>query len=259
MTGFLSRTIEGLFLSTDRQRYWSPEHFGLTGREILSPAPDGSRVSTLVIDPAEGKPAGTVLYLHPGSHNRGFHLPQVAWLAAAGWRVLVPDYRGSGASEGSLRPDLLHEDAEAAAAAADVRPGELIVFGQGAGAHAALRFAARNPVLCRGLVLESLYATRRGWLIHRYGPGIGHLCAALLESETPEPAELLSRTGIPTALLHAERDAWLPAAEHRALLRHIPANCTCWEAPGAKTSEPFMAPGIWREKFLCFARSALAA
>jgi fermentation-respiration switch protein FrsA (DUF1100 family) len=50
--------------------------------------------------PAQGQVKGAVLFLHGNAENMSTHLASVYWLPAAGYQVLLLDYRGFGLSAG---------------------------------------------------------------------------------------------------------------------------------------------------------------
>ena len=81
--GFLSAFVENMFFQTDAQRYWQPEHYGLTGIPFTAENTDGRKLDAIVLpaQPKDGKPLDkTVIYCEPGVFNREFNLPQVAYL-----------------------------------------------------------------------------------------------------------------------------------------------------------------------------------
>ena len=100
---FVSGWIERQFFYPDSAHYTTPAQFGLPAEDVWLQAPDGSKLHAWFL-PARGAPKATVLHLHGNAANIGNHLPLVAWLPAAGYQVLLLDYRGFGRSQG--RPSL---------------------------------------------------------------------------------------------------------------------------------------------------------
>ena len=113
--GFLSAFVENMFFQTDAQRYWQPEHYGLTGIPFTAENTDGRKLDAIMLpaQPKDGKPLDkTVIYCEPGVFNREFNLPQVAYLAQKGFTVVLFDYSGFGISSGKTTIDGLLTDVE---------------------------------------------------------------------------------------------------------------------------------------------------
>lgn len=63
--GFLSAFVENMFFQTDAQRYWQPEHYGLTGIPFTAENTDGRKLDAIMLpaQPKDGKPLDkTVIY-----------------------------------------------------------------------------------------------------------------------------------------------------------------------------------------------------
>ncbi len=256
---FLSRTVEGLFFEVSARRYWRFEHFGLVGEPFLATAPDGSAINAwfLPAQPEDGRPVrASILHCHACTHNMSFHLPQISWLVAAGYNVVMFDYRGVGESAGRLSLQGLSEDARAVLEAALKRPavakGDVFLFGQGVGAEAAVKLARDWPERVAGVVLESLYARHRTWMLRRYGPGVGHLCGALLPKGVEDPVSALSAVRVPLVLVLPTKDKRTPEGEVSDVLHAAPKTREVWRAEGKKYLGVFDYPGEWRERFLSF-------
>lgn len=266
MAGFLNRIAEGLFFETDRRRYWDHRQFGLEGETFETPGPNGSVISGLWLKalPQDGKPLqGTVLYAHCCTRNMGFHLPQVSWLVPSGWNVILYDPEETGRSTGKLTLNGMVDDAEAVYRyARDVRgvsADKLVLFGQGPGGDALLRLLRRHPDDAAAIILEAVTATHRGWMIRRYGPGVGHLGARLLpDSVSEDPIDALREVKIPVAYLYPGRDDSVPEKEMDDMLKALPENREIWMALKEKHLTSFGYPTEWRDRFLSFAAKAIA-
>ncbi|GIE93728.1 alpha/beta fold hydrolase [Paractinoplanes rishiriensis] len=98
-----------------------------------------------------GGDRGTVLLLHGLAGSATEMVPLARGIAAAGYRVLVPDQRGHGHS--TRRPDDVSRAAYVRDAVALLDDGPAWLVGQSMGAHTAMLTAAARPDLCRGLVI----------------------------------------------------------------------------------------------------------
>ena len=238
MSGFLNRIAEGLFFETDRRQYWDYRQFGLQGEEFATKGPEGTSISGLWLKalPQDGKTLqGTVLYAHNCTRNYGYHLPQVSWLVPAGWNVVLYDPEETGRSTGKLTLNGMVDDAEAVyqyvRGQRGVSAKKLVLFGQGPGGESLLRLLHRHPDGAAAIVLEAVTATHRGWMIRRYGPGVGHLGAALLPSTiTENPIDALRELKIPVAYLYPGRDDSVPEKEMDDMLKALPENREIWIA-----------------------------
>lgn len=99
----------------------------------------------------------TVVLCHGNAANISFYHPYYSFLHAAGYNVLLYDYRGYGKSRGEVDIDALFSDTELmlehVLARDDVDPQRVFLFGTSLGAIVALRSAARHPELA-GVIIE---------------------------------------------------------------------------------------------------------
>ena len=265
---FFSHTAEGLFFECNSRRSWRFEHFGLKGEEGLIEMPEGSLSTSpisywfLPADPNDNAPVhGTVLFCNAGTHNMGFHLPQVSWLVPASYNVVMVDYHGAGLSEGRTSLSGILEDTrvvyETVSERKDVKGKPLYLFGQGMGAFAAAVLASELPEgTVQGVVLESLYATHKGWMLRRYGPGIGHLCAALLLQGVINPVEALACIKQPLVVITPSKDSRNPEKEVDEVVHAAPKHREIWRVEGKKFLGVFDYPTEWRERFLGFCKAS---
>lgn len=251
----LSAFVESLFFSTDSRSYWQPGHYGLKGAGFKTTNASGHQIDGMVLQPREGtEPLGTVLFFHAAQFNRQFNLPQVVFLALAGYRVVLFDYSGCGLSTGKTTLDGLGEDAEAVLQwmdASEAPAARVVLFGEGVGCDAALQFYEAHPDRVRGLLLESPYASRRGWAKDRWGPVLGDLAARLLRYGATEPAAVLSQVKVPVVLIYPARDTFVHRAQRQAMLSAAPRQTTVWEVPKARFLGIFAGPqGEWHQAVL---------
>jgi hypothetical protein len=156
----------------------------------------------------------TVIYFH----GNGGNISAIGWIGEAlsqrGFDVLLFDYRGYGRSEGSVSDErAIYEDAEAAydyvVRERNVRPEQVVLYGQSLGTTAAVDLAARRP--CGAVILESGLSSASDmaslilpWVpvwVHRYGQN--HF----------ESAKKLERVSAPVFVAHGGRDATIPVEQ----------------------------------------------
>lgn len=188
--------------------------------------------------------------------------PEVAALADALHRraltVVTYDARGHGASGGccTLGHDERLDVAAVHALAADLGQ-PVVLTGISMGAIAVLRHAATPGFTARGIVVVSCPAR---WALPRNARGV--LSAGLTQTawgrrvaarrlgvriapgraRGPAPVELATRVTVPLAVVHGERDPFIPATDARALHRvaREPAGLAIvpgrWHAHGPDTA-----------------------
>lgn len=265
MAGFFERATEGLFFEPDRRPYWDHTHFGVKGEHVRIVGQHHCELAGLwmpaffVPDATDSTPKGTVLFAHACTRNMQFHLPQVIWLVAAGFNVFTYDPRGCGRSQGTISLTSIVEDLQSTFSYLKkekaLDPSEIILFGQHAGAYAALQLAQNNPSIA-AVVLESVWATQSGYLLNRYGPGIGHLLKALCPVR-PNPIDALSRLTMPLALAVASLDRSIPESEQKRVMNACPKHREIWLEKGARQLDIFTRPSEARQRFLDLAQKAI--
>jgi fermentation-respiration switch protein FrsA (DUF1100 family) len=163
---------------------------------------------------AESGSLATVIYYH----GNGGNISAIGWIGEAlserGFDVLLFDYRGYGRSEGSVSDErAIYEDAEAAydyiVRERNVRPEQVVLYGQSLGTTAAVDLAARRP--CGAVILESGLSSASDmasmilpWVpvwVHRYGQN--HF----------ESAKKLERVSAPVFVSHGGRDLTIPVEQ----------------------------------------------
>jgi fermentation-respiration switch protein FrsA (DUF1100 family) len=158
--------------------------------------------------------AGHVLLCHGNAGNIADRVTHAALLAAAGFDVLIFDYRGYGRSAG--RPDEAgtYLDARAARAALLREPGvgaeRVLYLGESLGAAVALELALEHPPA--GLVLQSAFTSVRDMARLHYP-----LIPRGLVPDAYPSLRLIRDLRAPLLVIHGERDEIVPAEHGRAL------------------------------------------
>ena len=241
----LAGCVERMFFYPDSAQYSRPEQYGLQHEDVYITAADGSRLHGWWL-PAKGAALGSVLHLHGNAANVSNHLPLVAWLPAAGFNVLMLDYRGFGRSEG--RPTLagVVDDAAAALAYLRTRPGvdggRLVVLGQSLGGATALRLLARDSSGVRLAVIEAAFASYRG--IARDAAMQSVVLAPLVPIAAPalppakdDPVAALAAVRVPLLLVHGTADEVIPFRHGEQLAAAAPAGTQFVRVDGARHME----------------------
>lgn len=153
----------GLFFFPDRTVRLTPDELGLGYQDISLTAADGTQLHAWFLH-AKQPVRGSVLFLHGNAENISTHIHNVSWLPAAGYQVLLVDYRGFGQSHGKPRLPEVFQDVSAAMTwletAPETRHHNRYLLGQSIGAslmhHAVLQYAS-DPRLC-GLISDAAFA-----------------------------------------------------------------------------------------------------
>jgi fermentation-respiration switch protein FrsA (DUF1100 family) len=223
----LAGCIESLFFHPDDRRYSTPAEFGLAAEDVFIDGPEGARLHGWFLR-ARGAAAGSVLHVHGNAANISNHLPLVSWLPAAGYNVLLFDYRGFGRSDG--RPTLEGAVADTRAALAwlrarrDIDAARLVVLGHSLGGATAVRAVAADPQGVRALVVDSAFASYRG--IARDAAGaLGWIASPLFASlpgADADPVAAIRTLPVPLLVMHGSADRIIPIAHGEALYAAAP-------------------------------------
>lgn len=141
-------------------KYAEAEHLDYQSLEIKSE--DGTKLAARYFESSQirkthqqwahyhGPTKGLVAQFHGNAQNMTAHFMNVAWLLFEGYDLLVFDYRGYGASEGSLSVRGVNEDAQSAlkfaSTEAKKRGLPLIAYGQSLGGSTLLRALEDDPI-----------------------------------------------------------------------------------------------------------------
>jgi hypothetical protein len=241
-----------LFFHPMRQQALTPDQLGLAWRDVWFETDDGVRLHGWFL-PTQAATEGTVLFLHGNAENISTHIASVAWLPAAGFNVLLVDYRGYGLSEGEPTLDGLHRDVEAAIARVFTLEGvdreRVALFGQSLGGSIAITALARSPERkkIRALIVEGAFAgyrriTRevlgRAWLTWPLQWPL-----SLIVDDAYRPLEAIARISpVPVLIVHGEEDAIVPTAHAEALYAAAGEPKALWLVSGARHIGVFQSP-----------------
>ena len=250
----LAGCVERMFFYPDSAQYTRPEQFGLQHEDVFFAAPDGSRLHGWWL-PAKGAALGSVLHLHGNAANVSNHLPLVAWLPAAGFNVLMLDYRGFGRSQGRPTLDGVVDDAAAALRTLRARPGvdggRLIVLGQSLGGATALRLLARDSEGVRLAVIEAAFASYRGIARDAAMQSVVlaplvPIAAPALPSDKADPVTALPSLRVPVLLVHGTADEVIPFKHGEQLAAAAPPGTVFIRVEGARHMESLTRADVQR-------------
>lgn len=224
LTGCVGR----LFYFPTGAIYSTPDQWNLAYEPVVFEAADGYRLSGWFL-PASPKPAvGTVVHFHGNAQNMTAHYQYVAWLPAAGFNLLVFDYRGYGASPGVPTRRGLHLDGLAAIryvqSRPDVDPNRLVLVGQSLGADVALALAGREALPgVKAVVADSAFYSYQSIVRDKIAliPVLWTLkwpLSWLVVGNSYSPGPVVQRISpIPVFLMHGSADRIVPYHHVRAL------------------------------------------
>ncbi len=234
--------LDGCFYYPDQVVYVTPAELRLRCENVTFPTSDGLMLHGWFL-PAVGEPRGLVVHFHGNAANISNHLPLVHWLPAAGYHVLMFDYRGYGQSPGRPTRAGTVLDGQAAVDYAlsrpEVRDLPLFVYGQSLGGAVAIVVAADRPEI-RAVVAETTFGSYRG-IAARHARKIfqfdwlSRLVASMCISSGYDPIDVVQRISPrPLLVITAGNDQICFPELGRELYAAASEPKTFWEAPGAE-------------------------
>jgi pimeloyl-ACP methyl ester carboxylesterase len=190
--------------------------------------------------PATGADTGTTVLVLPGNAgSRLDRVPLARALTAAGFDVLLLDYRGYGGNPGTPTEDGLAADARAAhhhlVAERGVRPERLVLLGESLGAAVATRLARERPA--HALVLRSPFTSLADVGAQHYP----FLPVRVLLRDRFPVRDLASALTVPVHVVAGDADEVVPVAQSRAVASAAGASYV--ELPGARHNDPELTHG----------------
>ncbi|MDX1660257.1 MAG: alpha/beta hydrolase [Gemmatimonadota bacterium] len=213
--------------------------------EIRFEAADGTALHGWLF-PARGERRGSAIYLHGNAGNVTIRGEAASTFAELGLDVLVFDYRGYGASEGTPNESGLYADAEGAwtwwVDDRGVDPSEIVLIGGSLGAAVAVETATRREVAALVLVVP-LPGTKRV-ARHTYS----FLPDFVFAWETPafDSVERVRDVHAPVLIAHATEDHIVPREGARAIAENAGGPVTWHESEGYGHAGAWGDPTLWR-------------
>lgn len=244
---WLAGCANGLFYFPDRKDYEAQVGYTIPHEDVWMRSTDKVRLHGWFLK-AQGEAKGTVVFLHGNAQNLTSHVLYVAWLPAAGYNVLIGDYRGYGLSLGKPSRRGVYEDARAmwdyARTRPDVDPQKMILFGQSLGGANALALAGREPLPgLRAVVADSAFSSygRIGREKILQVPVLGYLLwpfSPLIVSPglSPRPEHIAP---VPVLFIHGDHDNVVPYTHSRRLYASAHAPRFFWTLAGGQHTEAF--------------------
>ncbi|MDR3611994.1 MAG: alpha/beta hydrolase [Candidatus Obscuribacterales bacterium] len=163
----------------------------------------------------------TVLFSHGNGGNISSRTDIVELLNKAGTSVLIYDYEGYGASDGT--PSVAGICADGLGAykflveSKKIKEDQIILYGESLGAAVTTYLAERLP--CRAMILQSGFAS-----LHRIATERYPILSIYPETFFPEPhlnnLEILSKAHPPVLIIHGQKDTVVPCAHADSLYQH---------------------------------------
>jgi fermentation-respiration switch protein FrsA (DUF1100 family) len=244
--------LNALTFLPERRIVRTPAELGVAYEDLYVTAADGVRINGWFVRAA--KPVGHMLFAHGNAGNIGDRLPILALLAAAGFDVLVFDYRGYGRSAGRPSERGLYLDARAARHVLLERPGvdpnRIVYLGKSLGGAVLLELATAFPPA--GLVLMSTFTGLRDAAQSVY-PFLPKL---FVPNAFPSLRRIRSLRS-PVLIMHGAADGLLPVGMGEALYAAAPEPKQLKIYPGAGHNDLVLDPG-WAATVSRWARQVFA-
>jgi pimeloyl-ACP methyl ester carboxylesterase len=241
MPKMLRSLLNSLLYFPSRAIIETPERAGLSYRELWLETDDAERLHGWWID-APTDSIGHLLLCHGNAGNVGDRVLHAALLAAAGFDLLLFDYRGYGDSSGRPSEEGTYIDAAAARRSLLEQPGvdsgRVFYLGESLGGAVALDLALEHPPA--GLVLLSAFTGVRdlGRVHYPFLP------SALVPDAYPA-GRRIHELRSPVLVLHGERDEIVPLSQGEALFDAAPAPKRMHVFPGLGHND--LVPGAGAE------------
>jgi fermentation-respiration switch protein FrsA (DUF1100 family) len=222
--------IDALLYFPSRRLDAEPRSYGLAHEELELQTSDGERLHGWCIGARAAPRLGHIVHFHGNAGNISHRLADAAALTAAGFDVLLFDYRGYGRSSGRPHEEGLYRDGRAALAGVGARagadPARIFYLGESLGGAVALALALERPP--RGLILQSTFTGIRDMARLHYPVVPGFLVPDAYPS-----LRRIARLRAPLLVIHGDRDDIVPFAQGQALFGAAPEPKRFHAVPGA--------------------------
>lgn len=249
LAALLSGCANNLFYYPDRVDYEPRLVRPVPHEDVWINTTDGLRLNGWWLK-AEGAPKATIVFLHGNAQNLTSHVAYVDWLPAAGYNVLLVDYRGYGLSTGKPSRQGVLDDARTAYFFALKQPGvdpeKMILFGQSLGGANALSLAGREKLPgLKAVIADSAFSNygRIGREKMLQIPVLGYLLwpfSPLIVSGGLSPDTTVARIApVPLLLIAGDRDGVVPASHSDRLFEKAGEPKLLWTVHKAGHTEAF--------------------
>ncbi|WP_425154763.1 alpha/beta hydrolase [Candidatus Palauibacter sp.] len=230
-------------------RYWG----FLDASEVRIPTEDGPRLHAWWFPAGPGEPGrnesgrGAAIYFHGNAGHLGDRGTVAAALSNLGLDILLPDYRGYGASEGKPSEEGLYADGRAAYRwlmdEKGVDPGRLILLGNSLGSAVAAEVAIGQPVA--GVVLLGPFTDVPAIARHR----IPWLPEWYLDWRSPrfDTLDRAQRIEVPALVGAGADDRVIPPGQSREVFEALGGPGRWLEIPGVGHNDIFSQQALWQE------------
>lgn len=227
------------YVPGDRRIYATPEQFGVGFEDLLLRTADGETVNAWFVR-AVGEPLGHILFAHGNGGNIGDRSPVLALLAAAGFDVLVFDYRGYGRSTGRPSERGTYLDARAAREALLAQDGvdteRVVYLGKSLGGGVMMELVTAFPPAA--LILMSTFTGLRD----AAGAVYPYLPKVFVPNAYPSLKRIRGLT-CPVLIMHGDHDELLPVRMGRELFAAAPEPKELVIYPGGAHNDIVLKPG----------------
>ncbi|WP_405135991.1 alpha/beta hydrolase [Nocardia sp. NBC_01388] len=231
--------LNALTYVPDRRIIMTPEQFGVEYEDLSLRTTDGVTVNAWFVR-AAGEPLAHILFAHGNGGNIGDRSPILALLSAAGFDVLVFDYRGFGRSGGRPSEEGTYLDARAARDALLAQPGidpnRIVYLGKSLGGGVMLELATAYPPAA--LVLMSTFTGLRD----AAGAVYPYLPKVVVPDAYPS-LRRIRRLRCPVLIMHGDADEMLPVRMGRTLYEAAPEPKELVIYPGGAHNDLVLIPG----------------
>lgn len=239
MSGLSLVGCSGLFLHPDRANYFPEAKLKIVYEEGFIPTEEAGEKLHYWVVPAQlnkvldKKPKGVVVQVHGNAQNLTAHVGSLGWLTAAGYHLIIFDYRGFGQSTGSASLGKAYQDVQTALdhIAKNLNPQNLPIFfyGQSLGGTLLAKAVSSSKGRWhpRMIVIESSFFSYPGiarekmastWFTWPF-QWMAYLLITDLYSLRDEELATLSPT--PTHLFYSEQDPIVPIHHGRRIFEGL--------------------------------------
>jgi fermentation-respiration switch protein FrsA (DUF1100 family) len=232
------RLVDSMVFQPTRGVDLRPEQLGIAGEEVYLETEDGIRIHGFYLPSAAATRA--LLFLHGNAGNASHRLPNAAELAGLGVHVLLLDYRGYGASEGSPSEAGAYADGRAGlehlVAHRGIPEHRIALFGRSLGGAVAVDLAVDRDLA--GVILESTFPSMQAVARSLFGSLLARLAAGKFES-----SRKISRVRAPLLFFHGDRDGIIDFELGRQLFEAAPEPKSFETLRGAGHNDTVMVGG----------------